>query len=112
MTYREIAKCAIREYASIVVKEGYTFSDYESYRETFYTILAEILRLNKERTKEEYKGLKASYRKVLKDSDLLRRMKQNKEISYNIVKAMFDIVVKELQENDVSYKGSGVNNDL
>lgn len=101
MTYRDIAKDTIKAYAKYVVDSGYEMKDYDTYRDTFYSVLAYILKIqycsvDVGIVKEISKG----YRIVLKEQDLLRQLKRNKEISFNIVKALFDIVIRDLKESE------------
>ena len=45
MQYRDIAKEVIKEYAHFLVDSGYDFPDYDVYKDVFYTVLSDIMRV-------------------------------------------------------------------
>ena len=100
MQYREIAKESILLYGRYVVKNGYDSWSISEYREQFYKILEYILGMRKEITESE-KKIANGYKKILSSNNLLRPIKRNKEIVYNVIKAMFDIVMRDLKERGV-----------
>lgn len=108
MQYRDIAKEVIKEYTHFLVDSGYDFPDYDVYKDVFYTVLSDIMRVSYEDKvyNEKIKEIEKGYRKILKEKDLLRHLKHNKEITFNIVKALFDIVFRDLNES------GGLHNDM
>ena len=103
MNYRGMAKSLIRLFARYCVEKGYQFSTYDEYKTVFYWIIASILGTSKViefSTCSNYIDLKNGVTKEIRDSRLLKNIKHrgSKEILYDVIVAMFDIVIKELKE--------------
>lgn len=103
MNYRGIAKSIIKLYAKFCVDEGYQFSTYDEYKTVFYWIISSILGTTKIidfSTCIKYVDLRDGVTNEIKRSKLLKNImhRSSKEILYDVIVAMFDIVIKELKE--------------
>lgn len=103
MNYRGIAKSVIRLYAKYCVDKGHQFSTYDEYKTVFYWIISSILGTTKIidfSTCIKYVDLKNEVTNEIKRSKLLKNIthKGSKEILFDVIVAMFDIVIKELKE--------------
>ena len=97
MQYKYIAKYAIRKYVELIVEKGIEFDSYDEYKEIFYNVISDVLRIKHTINSKLVKTIAKDYKKAL-GSEFINQIKGSKDISYNVVKAMFDIVIKELKE--------------
>ena len=100
MNYRVTAKDIIKLYAKKCVEWGYQFDTYADYRTVFYWIMAEILGIRHIidlKLCSKYNELRIKFTKEIKDAKILKdiKYKGSKEILYDVMKVMFDIVIED-----------------
>lgn len=103
--YRELAKQTIRQYAHFCADNHYEFDTYDNYRTVFYWIIGLVLQQDfvidiENGTK--YQDLKVEFIKDLKRTKLFTELKnyKSKFILFGVIKAFFDIVIKDLKESE------------
>ena len=105
MDYRETAKALIRFYARYCVDNRYEFDTYDNYRSVFYWIMSDAL--NTKYTIDikicsKYISLQRKFLVAVKVSGLLDSLATQvaKNLVFDIIKAMFDIVISDLKESE------------
>lgn len=106
MNYRVTAKDIIKLYAKKCVEWGYQFDTYDEYRVVFYWIMASVLNTSQVidlNLCSKYMELRNKFIKELRDRRIIKNIKYqgSKELLYDVMKVMFDIVIEELKKESM-----------